>query len=82
MFGYMTSKEALQAGFTHHGSYYGLPCWITNNGDGVSLTAKFQPFDFLIPVISWLEVNIRLIRFPDEEPVFQFMIGGRIDVNE
>lgn len=30
MLGYITEKKAKTEGFTHHGSYYGIPIWMGN----------------------------------------------------
>lgn len=31
MLGWMTEKQAKQNGFTHHGSYYGIPLWMSDD---------------------------------------------------
>lgn len=75
LLGYITAANAKRIGFTHSASYYGLPMWIRQHGDGFTGTAKWRPADRLIPIMIEIEQFMRGILFPGEEPVFQFRIG-------
>lgn len=81
MLGYMTKLEALKAGFTHHGDYYGIPCWIgglSNFNDGLLVAAKWAPMEHLMTLFHVLEANLRPLKFPNEPPCFQFRVRERI----
>lgn len=82
MLGYMTEREALSQGFTHHGSYYGIPCWIGDLSgqfdDRMLVAAKWAPMEYLMTVFHYLEVNLRVLKFPGEPPCFQFKVGELI----
>ena len=79
MLGYMTAKKAKAEGFSHHGKYYGIPVWIGDvHGDFVVAT-KWEPFEPLMTLFTYIEGFLRAIMFPNEEPVFQFQIGKEID---
>ena len=73
MLGYITEKEALKMGFTHHGKCFGIPIWITDE-EAPMVATKFVPFEFLLTV----EQTIHAIFWPGSEPVFQFLIGKEI----
>jgi len=40
---FITKKQALAAGMTHHGSIYGVPAWVRETDDGVDGAPKFAP---------------------------------------
>lgn len=71
IFGYMTAKEARSHGFTHHGSYFGIPVWITPE--------DAEPMDHVMTVAHYVEGFLRSTMFPYDEPGFQFSIGKRIE---
>lgn len=71
MLGYMTKKEALTLGFTHHGSYYGIPIWISDD-DIPMVAAKWAPFELVISVVHYIEGFMWPVFFPHEQPGFQF----------
>lgn len=77
MLGYMTKRDALENGFTHHGAYFGTPCWIAPD-DGFMVATKWAPFEYLMTAMHYVEGFIRSIRFPDDEPTFQFALGAEI----
>lgn len=81
MLGYMTAREAIENGFTNHGSYYGIPCWIggiNSYDDGLRVAAKWAPMEYLMTLFHVIEANLRPLKFPNEPPVFQFLVGKRI----
>jgi hypothetical protein len=77
MFGYMAAKMAKSHGFTNHGSCYGVPVWITE-GDAPMVAAKFAPLEHLITLVQIAESLMYQFVYPDQEPSFQFTIGGEI----
>lgn len=54
MLGYITEKEALKMGFTHHGKCFGIPIWITDE-EAPMVATKFVPFEFLLTVVQMIE---------------------------
>ena len=78
MFGYMTAREALAAGFTHHGSYYGVPCWIggldTPPSEWLMVATKWAPMEYVMTFFHHVEGTLRPLLFPDDEPAFQFKV--------
>lgn len=78
MLGYITARKALEIGMTHHGSYYGIPIWMSLYDPELQITAKWKPLDWLIPVISGCENLIRPLVFPDDAPCFQLKVGEKI----
>lgn len=57
MIGYMTNKEAIGHGFTHNGTYYWIPIYITP-GEYPMVSVKFLPFEFLFDFFWWLELRL------------------------
>lgn len=78
MLGYMTKTDAVKAGMTHHGSYYGIPVWVAPDHPDFLCCTKWRPLDYLLPVFHRIEGVMRSILFPDDEPMFQFKIGKKI----
>lgn len=78
MLGYMTEKEALLKGFTHHGSYYGISLWVLPN-EAFVVAAKWGPLEYLMPITMAIEQIIVGILYPDQEPSFMFKTGKAID---
>ena len=78
MLGYMSAKEAKGNGFTHHGSYYGIPCWIAPES-GFMVATKWAPMEFVMSIAHVIEQFLfPIIRGPDAEPAFMFKLGGEI----
>lgn len=76
--GYMTKDDALSEGFTHHGSYYGIPIWI-GDPEGVFMVAtKWATMEFMMSIFHVFEGLIRPIMFPNEPNCFQFQLGKEI----
>lgn len=80
LLGYMTACEALREGFTHHGSYYGIPVWVAEGGpDGLMVATKWAPLEYVMTVFHYIEGLLRSVFDPDDVPTFQFMVGKPID---
>lgn len=78
MLGYMTAKEALQNGFTHHGKYFGIPCWIAPEKDFMVAT-KWAPMEYVMTAFHHIEGFLQSVFYPDDEPGFNFMLGEEIE---
>ena len=77
MLGYTTKQQAIELGMTHYGTYYSIPIYLKGvfSGD-ITVMAKWRPIDCLISVVAQIEMFMRPLVFPDEEPVFQFVVFG------
>ena len=78
MLGYMTKKEALREGFTHHGSYYGIPLWIGDPDGEFIVATKWAPMEYLMSAAHHIGALLTAAFFPDEEPAFRFLVGKQI----
>lgn len=78
MLGYMTKREAVANGFTHHGWYFGIPCWIAPES-GFMVATKWAPFEYVMTAFHAIEQFLRLLFLPNEDPVCQFLVGPRIE---
>jgi hypothetical protein len=78
MLGYMTKKKALQLGFTHHGSYFGVPIYIGDPDGKFMVTTKHWALDPLFDLMSAMEGWLRPIIYPDSPDTFQFKLGAEI----
>ena len=78
MLGYMTAKEAVANGFTHHGKYFGIPVWVAPDKDFMVAT-KWAPMEYVMTVAHVIEGFLRSVLQPDDEPVFQFLLGPEIE---
>jgi hypothetical protein len=79
MLGYMTKAAALQAGFTHHGAYYGIPLWLAPYSQDFPVATKWAPMEWVMSAFVVIEQTISSIVFPNDEPAFQFSIGEPIE---
>lgn len=79
--GYVSEARALDAGLTHHGSYHGLPIYIgAVDSDNPRVYAKYDLLEWLLPVISCLEMFFQVIvHAPPEACGFMFTIKAPID---
>lgn len=75
----MTAGEAKAEGFTHHGSYYGIPIWIGLVGEAPLVAAKWFPLEYLMTVFNHIEGIVRETMWPDEEPGFMFRVFQEIE---
>jgi len=79
MIGYTTEKQAKINGFTHHGSYYGIPIWINAESEMPEVMAKFLPFELFFFIFS--QIELLLIRLTNMDG-FMFKIGKPIKDGE
>ena len=77
MLGYTTAKKAKEAGFTHHGSYFGIPCWIAPD-KGFMVATKWAPMEYVMSAAHVVEGAVRAFLYPFDEPCFQFHLGEEI----
>ncbi|MFT5164337.1 MAG: hypothetical protein ACI9FJ_002938 [Alteromonadaceae bacterium] len=74
---YMTRQRALKAGFTHHGSYHGIPMWL-GGIDGVPVVcAKIEVLEHVVSLFHYLEKQFGRLR--QTRPIFRFKVGRQID---
>ena len=78
MLGYMTIKQAKALGFTHHGSYYGIPVYIGDVDGDFLVSAKWWPLDFVMDLASVVEAFILQTFYPEREPSFRFLLGDEL----
>lgn len=78
--GHITESEALKNGFTHHGSYYGLPCWMAPDNPDNPVATKWAPMECILTLFILIEISVRPILFPEDEPFFQFKIIKKINM--
>ena len=83
MLGWRSAKDAKALGFTHHGSYYGLPIYLGFEGEPSVDTAplvavKWAPLELVFDLFVALEDFFRPMMFPDDEPGFQFQVGDKL----
>lgn len=81
MLGYMTAKEAVANGFTHHGKYFGIPIWVAPDKDFMVAT-KWTPMEYVMTAAHYVEGFLRSVFRPDDEPVFQFLLGPEIEAGK
>lgn len=78
MLGYTTEKAAKAEGFTHHGSYHGLPIWLGHpESEAPMMAAKWAPLEYLIPLWSCMEGLCSILL--NREPMFMIKVGPRIE---
>ena len=76
MLGYTTAKQAKAEGFTHHGSYFGIPVWIGDPHGEMLVGTKWAPMDWVMDLASYIEAAIHDMR--GTEPSFMFLLKGEI----
>lgn len=78
--GIMTKAEAKALGFTHHGSYYGIPLWMGDvHSEGPSVAVMWAPLDFVMDLFMHIEgFMFPLIHGADAEPMFMFKVAGEL----
>lgn len=81
MLGYMTAKEAVKNGFTHHGKYFGVPVWIAPD-NGFMVATKWAPLEYAMTAGHYIEGFLRSVFYPDDEPAFQFFLGTEIEIRK
>ena len=81
MIGYMTEKEAVKNGFTHHGKYFGIPLWVAPDKDFMVAT-KWAPMEYVMTAAHYVEVFMRSVLYPNDDPTFQFLLCEPIEAEE
>jgi len=78
--GIITAAEAKAQGFTHHGSYYGIPLWMGDvESDGPSVAVKWVALDYVMDLFMVIEgFMFPLVHGADAEPMFMFKIAGEL----
>lgn len=76
MLGYMTQKEAKREGFTHSGSYYGIPVWIAEPHGYCMVATKWAPLEYLMTLFHHIEGICHSLL--GTEPSFMFKVGKEI----
>lgn len=76
MLGYMNEKQAKAEGFTHHGSYYGIPVWIGDPEGDCMVATKWAPLEWLMTLWHHVEGICHAMR--GTEPSFMFKVGREI----
>lgn len=74
----MSEKEAANKGFTHHGSYFGIPVWLAPENPDFPVITKWEPMEYVMSLFIYIECFIR--ELCDDEPSFQFKIIKEIKV--
>jgi hypothetical protein len=72
LIGYVTKKKALALGFTHHGSYWGIPIYMDDNNDCPTICAKWIPLYCLFPLVEFFEFFLFFIFCQGEQTYFRF----------
>lgn len=72
---YMTKTVAKREGFTHHGSYFGIPCWIDERDFCVA--TKWVWMEPLMSAFHYIEQALRAMQ--GYEPAFQFLLKEPIE---
>jgi hypothetical protein len=78
MLGYITVKKAKELGFTHHGSYYGVPVYIGDPSGEFKVQTKHVALDIVFDFFSALEGTFRPLVYPDNPDLFQFKLGEEL----
>lgn len=74
----ITKKEALDHGFTHHGSYFGIPMWMTDS-ESPLVTVKFSCMNVVFDMADQIEGFLFGVFWPNDIRVTTFKIGREID---
>jgi hypothetical protein len=78
MLGYMTAAEAKAEGFTHHGKYFGIPVWMSDDATPMVAT-KWAPMEYVMSAFHEIEGLLRDVFMSQDEPGFQFWMGRKIE---
>lgn len=73
----ITKEQALEIGFTHHGSYFGIPLWMTDS-EQPFITVKFSCMNSTFDMANQIEGFLFHLFWPEEVRVTTFKIGRKI----
>ena len=76
----MNHEEAKQEGYSHYGSYYGIPVYLAeiDNVNGPIVEAKYEFTEGWIYPIAKVEIFLKSILLPNYVPEFCFKIKGEL----
>lgn len=75
MLGYMSARDALADGYTHHGRIFGVPVWLAHpDSNEPRIAAKWVPLDALIFALA-----ILFNALPLPAAGFPIAVGREID---
>lgn len=77
----MTPAEAKSHGYTHLGSFYGLPVYL--HRDGEKIAGRWELIHLILPAWLWVFQtaynNLGYLMYgPDFEPPFPIVVKGKI----
>ena len=72
LFGYITRAAAVAEGFTHEGTYYGIPVWVEDPHGEMIVATKWAPMECLMPLFHSIEGICHTLR--GTEPTFMFRV--------
>lgn len=75
---YLSAKEAAEYGFTHHASYYGIPCWWGGPDECPMICAKWAPLEYVMTLFHSIEGLCHFL-MGNEDPTFMFKVGKAIE---
>lgn len=73
-FHYTDSEEAKEQGFTHGGTYWGIPIWLIMDENCPEVCTKWAPMEYLFTVAAYVDYFKFMCFIPDEEPHFAFEV--------
>ena len=83
MLGWMTEDEAISEGFTHYGSYFGIPIYLGDpDSEDLLVAAKHEWLEPVMTLFHYIEGFIAGVFYPEEEPAFQFLVKGKIEAKK
>jgi len=76
--GYVKESTAKDYGFTNHGSYYGIPLYISTDPDFAVVAIKWTPLEYIMPVLHKVDWFFRRLLMADYRRDYLFHIGRKI----
>lgn len=70
MFGYIDRQKARSVGFTHQGTYFGIPLWLTSSTIPM-VSAKWMPLELVVTLLRHIERIVKLAIQVDTEQMHQ-----------
>lgn len=74
----LTNKAAKKAGFTHNGSYYGIPIFIGRIQGDLTISGKLSLLDPIIDILIKTDVFFCQLVNPGADITFQFVEKEKI----
>lgn len=80
MFGYLTKDQAIRHGFTHKGSYFGVPIYLGSlETDCPMVAVRHVVFEPLMTIAGFIEGLLHALFWPNHEPGFQFKVWKALE---